>query len=201
MESSALQLPHLFAFLFRPPNGTGPRPELSSLHGPYPSLIRAEADTLTSLACCSTTHHFRLYLSIPSSLPAAELIWFLFYPIFLHSRKESTLALSWVPLSFTEAQKPTRPQNLLDQKQMPLGSRVNPTCKSVSGIWPESFWEEGSGLVWLLTGQFLLNNHLSVLVLERNRNASSLPISEGEIILTKSLERYKVRNPLQKKCM
>lgn len=36
-------------------------------------------------------------------------------------------------------------------------------------------------------------------MLKRNRNASSLPISEGEIILTKSLGRHSVRNLLQKK--
>lgn len=94
MESSALQLPHLFAFLFRPPHGTGPSPSLSSLHGPYPSLIRAETDTPTPPACCGATHHFRLCFSIPSSFPAAELIWFLFYPISLRSRKDSTSALS-----------------------------------------------------------------------------------------------------------
>lgn len=39
LESSALQSLCLFAFLFRPLPGSGPRPSLSSLHGPYPHLI------------------------------------------------------------------------------------------------------------------------------------------------------------------
>lgn len=82
---------------------------------------------------------------------------------------------------------------------MPGSARSTLPAESISRIWPKSFWEEGTGLVWLLTGQFLLNNHLSVLELERNQNASSLPVLEGEIIRTESLGRHEVRTPSQKK--
>ena len=75
------------------------------------------------------------------------------------------------------------------QKQAPVGSRSSLLAERISRIWPESLGEEGTRLVLLLPGQFLLNNHLSVLVLEGNQNASSLPISEGEVILTKSSGR------------
>lgn len=74
-------------------------------------------------------------------------------------------------------------------------------AETISRIWPESFWEEGAGLVGLLTGQFLLNNHLSVLALEGNWNAAPLPTSGGEIILTKSPRTHQVRNLSQKKRM
>ena len=96
-----------------------------------PPSNRAQTDTPTPLACWGATRHFQLCVSITSSVPATELIWFSFYLAFLCAcnRKGST----WVhssqdSLSFTEPLKSNQ-----DLKQKPEADacefKVNPTCR------------------------------------------------------------------------
>ena len=193
----------LFAFLFRPLPGSGPRPSLSSLHGPYPHLIEHRQTHphpwLAGAPLATSSYVF------PLPLQFQPLNWFgfhfiLHFSVLVTGRAPHESTSPKTPFPSQSPSKATRTWNR-SQKQMPVSSRSILPAESISKIWPKSFWEEGTGLVWLLTEQFLLNNHLSVLELERNQNASSLPVSEGEIIRTESLGRHEVRTPSQKKNM
>ena len=130
LESSALQSLCLFTFLFRPLPGSGPRPSLSSLHGPYPHLIEHRQTHphpwLAGAPLATSSYVF------PLPLQFQPLNWFGFHFI-LHF---SVLVTGRVPrvhssqdfLSFTEPLKSNQ-----DFKQKPEADacefKVNPTCR------------------------------------------------------------------------
>lgn len=64
----------------------------ASLHGPSPSLMRAQTDIPTPLACCSFTHHFQLFFhSFFSSSNQINLVFILFAFLCICNRRSPPL--------------------------------------------------------------------------------------------------------------